>query len=208
MKKYFLSLVVLFLSLPTMAQMSGGGLILTTENVYYGFRLGAAFSAIRGNGSHAKSLKPGFTMGGVVGVRVNDQTPLFLESGVYYAQRGGRGEDYKCSLHYLEVPLLIKYGIETASDVSVLPFLGPAISFGLSGHIKETGLPGGTAFGDNRFNRFDIGVKLGSGIEYNMLYAEVGFQFGVVNVYNNPKGAIDEYSAYVNSLFINVGINF
>ena len=129
MKKYFLSLVVLFLSLPTMAQMSGGGLILTTENVYYGFRLGAAFSAIRGNGSHAKNLKPGFTMGGVVGVRVNDQTPLFLESGVYYAQRGGRGENYKCSLHYLEVPLLIKYGIETASDVSVLPFLGPAFSF-------------------------------------------------------------------------------
>jgi hypothetical protein len=52
-------------------------------------------------------------------------------------------------------------------------------------------------------NRNDIGVKLGCGIEYNLLYAEVAYQFGLHNIADN-----DDNTIHANQVSINLGVNF
>jgi hypothetical protein len=53
-----------------------------------------------------------------------------------------------------------------------------------------------------------MGFKIGCGAEYNKLYAEVGYQFGVTNIIDDEFAAGKDKSARNNALFINVGVNF
>jgi hypothetical protein len=48
-----------------------------------------------------------------------------------------------------------------------------------------------------------MGFKLGCGAEYNKIYAEIGYQFGVTNFLDD-----DDFSAHNNALFFNLGVNF
>ena len=85
MKKFFLALVALVASLPTFAQYSSGGFSLDEENLYYGVRIGMTVSNISGDASKfvTDGSKAGLTLGGVLGLRLSDTTPIFLESGLY-----------------------------------------------------------------------------------------------------------------------------
>ena len=51
--------------------------------------------------------------------------------------------------------------------------------------------------------RANMGFKLGCGAEYNKIYLEVGYQFGITNVCKD-----DDLSAHSNALFVNFGVNF
>lgn len=203
MKKFLLSIVAALLAVPSFAQMSSGGFSVSESNLYYGVRLGMNISSFTGKGIKDIDSKVGMTLGGVIGMRVSESTPVFLESGLYYASRGAK--DF--NVNYLELPILIKYGIQVSDNVSVLPFIGPYFSLGVSGkHKYDDGT--GNKVKDSSFDavkRSDMGFKLGCGIEYNMLYAEVGYQFGVQDIAkDNPS----DDAAHTSNLFINVGVNF
>lgn len=53
------------------------------------------------------------------------------------------------------------------------------------------------------FNRFDAGLRLGCGFEYDMVYAEIGYDWGLTNI---SKSDFD--ATHTRNLFINVGVNF
>ena len=55
----------------------------------------------------------------------------------------------------------------------------------------------------NLLNHNDMGFKLGCGLEYNMLYLEVAYQFGIANIADD-----DNLTAHANQLSINLGVNF
>ena len=187
MKKFFLSIVAALLAVPTFAQIGSGGFSVSETSVYYGVRLGMNISTITGKYIDADS-KVGMTLGGVLGLRVSETTPVFLESGLYYSGRGAKD----LNLNYLELPILIKYGIQATDNIALLPFIGPYFSLGISGKYKYT-------------DATDMGFKLGCGIEYNMLYAEAGYQFGVTDIAkDNPL----DNGAHTGNLFINIGVNF
>ena len=143
-------------------------------------------------------------LGGVIGLRLSQSTPVFLESGLYYSERGAKDGKDKASLTYLELPVLIKYGIQTGGDFVVLPYIGPYFSYGIAGKtkIKEAGI------NDSSYEFFkhgDMGFKLGCGAEYNNLYAEVGYQFGVANILEDNEA---DGEARNHAFYINVGVNF
>lgn len=190
---------VLFVA-PSFAQISSGDFTLSESSVYYGVRMGLNIAGISGDYDRSGS-RTGFNFGGVVGLRVSQSTPLFLESGLYYTERGAKEGNAKVGLSYLEIPLLIKYGIQATDNIAVLPYVGPAFGFGIAGKIK----PGGTgAFSkEGGFNRPDVGFKIGCGAEYNMLYLETGYQIGIANILDD-----DDFTAHGNAFFINFGINF
>lgn len=209
MKKVIIALMAAVLSAPAFAQYSSGGFSLDKENLYYGIRIGLTGATINGDASKLldnKSLgtKVGMTLGGVVGLRVSDTTPLFLESGLYYTERGAKKDSYKVSLNYLELPLLIKYGIKATDDIAVLPFIGPYFGYAISGRSRIPGMDGSmSSFRKGGFKHADMGFKLGAGAEYNKLYLELGYQFGVANI-SDTDGA----SARTGAFFANFGVNF
>ena len=197
MKKIFAAIVAVLFAAPSFAQMGSGGFSLNESTVYYGIRMGVNFSTITGDLVDVDS-KAGMTLGGVVGLRVSDTTPIFVESGLYYSGRGAK--DF--SLNYLELPVLIKYGIQATDDIAILPYIGPYFSYGVGGKYKTLD---GKRSSYNMVKHPDMGFKLGCGAEYNKLYAELGYQFGVMDIAKENAG---DFAAHTGNFFINVGVNF
>jgi len=226
MKKVLVAIVAMFCSMSSFAQYSSGGFSLDEENVYWGVRFGMTAASL--SGDLDVSAKAGMTLAGVVGLRPSDNTPVFIESGLYYTERGGKnggpysgcralkegekGSVTRVGYNILEIPLTIKYGLKVSDEIAVLPFFGPYFSYAFSGKTKQT-VEGATesksvgTFDEKEafhggLNRASMGVKLGVGAEYNKIYLEVGYQFGITNIAKR-----DGFSGRSNAFFANIGVN-
>ena len=208
MKKILVAIVAVLFAAPSFAQYSSGGFTLSESTVYYGARVGLNVSTLTGDETSDAKAKAGMNLGGVIGLRVSDATPIFLESGLYFTMCGAKGKGKeKVDLNYLEIPVLFKYGIQATDDIAVLPYLGPTFRFGVGGSMKQDDGTGNTvtrtSFKSDRYSRPDVGMKLGCGVEYTKLYLEMGYQFGITNIYDN-----DDISQHNGAFFINFGVNF
>lgn len=208
MKKLLSTIVAILLAAPTFAQYSSGGFSLDEENLYYGVRLGMTVSSISGDIDDLGS-KVGLTLAGIVGLRASNTAPVFLESGLYYTERGAKKGKVSLSYNNLEIPFVVKYGLKVSDDIAILPFLGPYFSYAISGKYKSTEKGAEFDFGafDEKkwagLKRANMGIKLGCGAEYNNLYLELGYQFGITDICKD-----DDISARSNALLINFGVNF
>ncbi|MBP5339833.1 MAG: PorT family protein [Prevotella sp.] len=209
MKKILTTILAVLLAGPSFAQLNSGGFSVDGNSIYYGVRLGANFASIGGDDFRVDGMKVGLNLAGVIGLRLSDTTPLFLESGLYYTERGAKDGKDKVGLTYLEIPLLIKYGVQATDDIALLPFIGPYFSYGIAGKTKYKYVEEGIEVNYNErsykdfFNHSDMGIKLGCGAEYNKLYLELGYQFGLANIAD-----FDDASCHGNALFLNFGVNF
>ena len=95
----------------------------------------------------------------------------------------------------------MKYGVKATDDIALLPFVGPYFAYAVSADQKYKGTDVSKSF--PRVNRWNMGFKLGCGAEYNKLYAEIGYQFGITNMLDD-----DKLSGHNNALFLNLGVNF
>ena len=194
MKKVFVAIVALFCSVTSFAQYSSGGFSLDEENLYWGVRFGITGASLSGDS--------------VVGLRASDSTPVFIESGLYYTERGGKEDKFSVGYNNLEVPIIVKYGIKATDEIAVLPFIGPYFSYAISGKAKVDVNGVSTSVGTfdekkwSALKRANMGFKLGCGAEYNKMYLELGYQFGVANISKDEMNAI-----HGNAWFINIGVN-
>ena len=216
MKKFFLSIVAALLAVPTFAQFTSGGFTLSESNVYYGVRLGASIASLSGDDVDMDA-KTGLTLAGVVGLRLSDGVPVFLESGLYYTERGAKKDKQSVGYNNLEIPVLVKYGFQATDEIAVLPFLGPVFSYAFSGKTKQ--YQANTTTGDielvkvgtfdekkaitGGLKRPNMGIKVGCGAEWNNLYLEAGYHFGLTNIAKD-----DDFTIHSNALFVNFGVNF
>lgn len=174
---------------------------------YYGLRLGLNVASLS---SDAVDLdmdsRTGLSVGAVYGLQLTNSTPIWLELGAFYSEKGGethvQGEHTTCRLGYLQVPIVIKYSFDVYDDLYVQPFLGGYLGLGISGKTKNYGTRESSSSFD-QFNRFDGGLRIGCGVEYQMLYAEVGFDFGLANI---NKSDFD--TVHNRNFFAAIGVNF
>lgn len=212
MKKILVAILGVLFAAPSFAQYSSGGFSLSESSVYYGIRLGMNVANLTGD-APIDGTRIGLNFGGTVGLRLSDSAPVFLESGLYYTGSGASKKKNSTSLNYLEVPLLIKYGVQVSDDIALLPFIGPSFRYGIFGGKTKIDGTKYDAFGDDAFpkmqyKRADVGIKIGCGAEYNKLYLELGYQFGITNIANWDLTNGDEASAHNGALFVNLGVNF
>lgn len=199
MKKFLVSIVAALMAVPSFAQYSSGGFELDKENLYYGVRFGGTIASVSGDIS--VGTKVGLTLAGVIGLRVSSSAPVFLESGLYYTQRGAKEGIITITHDNLEIPVLVKYGIKATDEIALLPFFGPYFAYAVSSDYKYKG----ETAPKNQFrpNRNNMGFKLGCGAEFNKIYAELGYQFGVTNFIDS-----DDLTGHNNAFFLNLGLNF
>lgn len=208
MKKFLVAIMAVLFSAPSFAQYSSGGFSLSESTVYYGIRLGMNISTLTGDIDMGS--KVGLNVAPIIGLRVSDTTPVFLESGLYFSGLGAKKGKSSIALNYLEIPVLIKYGIQATDDIAILPYLGPTFRYGLfGGKWKTEGEGKVNSFGGDRFKRADMGIKLGCGAEYNKLYLELGYEFGIINIASwKAANGIDDGSSHNGNFFVNLGVNF
>lgn len=182
-------------------------------NTYYGLRFGLSASHVSSDAPdlNGSSSKTGLNVGAVVGMQLSHYQPIFFETGLSYIEKGGKskvsGEKFSIGLNYLEVPLLLKYSAYVAPATAVEPFIGGYLGVGVSGKVKDYNhREAYSSFDDGygaNFKRFDGGIRVGCGFAYEMLYAELGYDFGLSNIGDN---AFDD--THNGAFFANIGINF
>lgn len=211
MKKLILSIMTIVLSIPAMAQS-----YMTTEEYkkeylyYYGLRLGMNLSTVSSDDSYLDGgdIQAGLNIGALVGFQLSPQAPVYLESGLFYTEKGGKGKNqgkkFIYNLNYLEVPVVIKYKFDVDGDFSVHPFAGGYMAWGIGGRIKNYGdRETYKTFCEDNFKRFDGGIRLGCGFEYQILYGEMAYDLGIANIGH------DDFGSSKNGCFtINFGVNF
>ena len=176
---------------------------------YFGLRVGFGVATINADDRYldGDSPKAGLNIGVAAGVQLAPATPLYLETGLSYIEKGGKGGpncSYSYGLNYLEVPFLIKYQHNFDRLTSIQPFAGVYCAAGVGGKIKEKDQRlTQSSFSDDAFKRFDGGVRIGCGLQFDHLYAELGYDIGLTNVSRD-----DFNTAHTGCFFANVGVNF
>ena len=179
-------------------------------DMYFGLRGGAAFSNVSSDDSRLDggSMHTGVNVGMVAGFQMAPHIPLYFETGLSYVEKGGKGNylgsKFTYSLNYLEVPLLFKYDCRIDRDFSIQPFMGGFVAAGVAGKIKDYGhRQAFNSFGDDGFKRFDGGIRLGCGLQYSHLYAELGYDIGLADI---SRDSFD--TSRTGSLIATIGVNF
>lgn len=199
------------------------------KDMYFGLRIGPAFSHVSGDGiTYAGSSKTGLHLGGVVGFEITNRAPVFFETGISYVNKGGKGDfhgsKFYTSLSYLELPLVFKYIYYTDMGLSIHPLFGGYLAVGVDGSIKNNMLHKKVgAFGKDmtsaeateklgvlpdsgafpRFKRFDGGLRIGCGVGFSMFYLDLSYDIGLANVCHN-----DYDSSSNGTFYLNFGVNF
>ena len=222
MKKLFTLIMAVAIAMPTFAQFEYSRTKRSRFNhnnveQYYGLRLGYNIACINSSDALIDTESyGGLALGGIYGLQLANSTPLWLEAGLFYSEKGGKNEHYTSlsdnnltrnqkmttRLIYLQAPIVIKYSLDVADDLYLQPFLGGYLGLGIGGKTKLYSDEKSYDSFDN-FNRFDGGLRIGCGAEYQMIYAEMGFDFGLANISDN-----EFKTARNQNLFINVGVNF
>ena len=220
------SLLCMMLALPAMAQPGyrygrgpqprvqtvsrHGNEYIAWHRYYVGLRVGLNASHVNSDSPalNGSSMKSGLNIGIAAGTQLSYRTPLFLETGLYYSQKGGKSDSgtgkFTYDLNYLEVPLLIKYKHFVGNQTSIQPYAGGYLAVGTDGSIKNYGSRTAfSSFEDGYFKRFDGGLKIGCGVGFNMLYLDASYDIGLANI------GQDSFDNTHNGCFtLNVGVNF
>lgn len=230
MKKIIIAALALVLSLPSFAQGYGYGERHAKStlshsygdggnSIYYGLRLGLGLTNVNSDNRSLDggSLQAGLNIGATIGFQLSPDYPIYLESGLMYMEKGGKGTYYGTSsssnsyskkftysLNYLELPVLVKYIYNIDDEFSIQPFAGGYFAVGVSGKMKNyADRESKSSFSSDYFKRFDGGLRIGCGFQYQVLYGELGYEYGLANI------ARDEFeSAHNGAFMINVGVNF
>ncbi len=195
MKRVYLALILSFATvLPTLARTHGNSEYEKRENrygyeYYYGLRLGLAIASIHSDDTALDGSNglAGLNIGGIVGIQLTQSSPFYLEGGLHYVKKGGKGYFHKMKsdyeLKYLEIPVVVKYRHELDNDMSLQPFFGGYTACGVGGKIKNYDKRDTEhSFSKSTFQRFDGGLRLGCGFSYLNLYAELSYDFGLKNI--------------------------
>lgn len=211
MKRIIIFIMVVAMAIPSFAQFetnrSRSRYNRDDTERYYGLRLGMNIASTSSESTEFDTNpRTGLVIGGVYGMQLSRNHPLWLELGLMYSEKGGKthhnDEKVTFRLGYLQLPVVAKYTFNIDDDLYLSPFLGGYLSVGVSGKVKNYATRESESVFDD-MKRFDGGLRGGCGLEYRMMYVELGYDLGLANI------AKDEFdSAKTRCLFINLGINF
>lgn len=216
MKRFLFAIIGFALTLPTFAQYGSpiNSVYTADHNIYYGLRLGLALSSINSDDKYLDggSVQSGLNVGLIIGFQLSPMSPVYLESGLVYTEKGGKGRidgaKFTYDLNYLELPIIAKYKYYVDDDLSIQPFGGAYIAYGVGGKVKNFGHTKEdratySSFSEDFFKRFDGGLRIGCGMEFQMLYVEMSYDFGLANICHS-----DFDSSHTGCFNINCGVNF
>ncbi|MFK8102710.1 MAG: porin family protein [Saprospiraceae bacterium] len=171
MKKLVFALFAMTLTFTSFAQLS------------VGVRGGVNFATQSISGDDASSL----SLDGITGlfiaipVEIGITENFSVQPELTYLQKGssfsfdilGFNTESSTTLNYFELPVLAKYKFVKTDDLGVYAAAGPTFGYALGGESKVSiqGVEETTDFDfdaeeNEDFNRFDLGLSLGAGVEY------------------------------------------
>lgn len=150
----------------------------------------------------SKKLHAGYQIGLTAEYEFRDNVYLQTEvglttKGVVYKgsevlEGGVRQWTQNFTLRDVEVPFLIAYKPEIEENISLYFHGGPYFAYGIGGktrlkitHKQAEGEDVDTSqdsFGENGFKKLDIGIRFGSGLEFEKYTIGFDFEYGLTNI--------------------------
>ncbi|MCD8281674.1 MAG: PorT family protein, partial [Prevotella sp.] len=178
---------------------------------YYGFRVGVDFAHISAKDEvHDCDMRARLNLGAVVGYGLTSHAPLYIETGLSYAAKGGRKKVYGArtdyNLAYIQLPLVLKYIYSSDAGIGIQPFMGGYFACGVGGSIKDYETQ--TSYKsfsrrDAAYSRWDAGLRFGVGASYSVAYLELSYELGLANISH------DQFlQAHNRNFLLLFGVNF
>ncbi len=107
---------------------------------------------------------------------------------------GSTNSTYKYTQFLIDIPVLFNYSIQLGSNAKLTPFVGPTISYALTGNTHESTstnsiIGGGSSekdypwYGDNSHNsRLDLSATLGVEFQYAAFRVFAGYHMGLLDL--------------------------
>ncbi|WP_029903104.1 porin family protein [Prevotella sp. 10(H)] len=124
---------------------------------------------------------------------------IYLMTELKYSLEGSKDDGTKINMSYLKLPVHIGYKLAITDNTRIVFQGGPYIGYALSGKYKA-GPISVDAFDQDladvvgyKMKRFDFGLGLGVGAEFDKICVGLGYDFGLINVLDvQDKSAIGE----------------
>lgn len=156
MKKVILASLLCFFSLLSQAQIVEN---LEYPSFHFGIRGAFTSNKAFSEGRSSDSMFFG-SLGLAMDFRIAS-IPLYLETGWYYMNKGMEDSfGDKFDNHSIIMPMLASYHLYLTDNMSIQPFAGPYIGYGVDAE------------------RFDYGLRTGIGWNLGRLYVNTGYDFG------------------------------
>ena len=182
--------------------------ILTTSYAQaqptFGVRTGFSLTCFGGNNINYENakMKPGFQIG-VVG-EFGFSESFVIQPGILFATQGAKADfsyisyiggswigEKTLNLNYLQVPINALYKIDLG-DMKLFVQAGTYFGIAISGKVKEKLTGGGGTFkndivfgsGYGEMKRMDLGIGLGTGLQFGNIQAGFSYNLGLINLMN------------------------
>jgi hypothetical protein len=136
-----------------------------------------------------------------------------LQIDVLYSQKGTKASitdgidtfTFEATVHYIEVPVLIRANFPGSGSMKGRVFGGPSFAFDVSDDTKTTF--NGVEFDDEEETEFkstDFGFVIGGAVQFGKVFVDVRYNWGLINIVDDDSG--DE--AKTRTFSIMVGFQF
>lgn len=141
------------------------------------------------NGDHQKANgQMGFHVGMVIEFKLSNA--FALGTGLIFSEKGFQ-EDYlipdedKTTFFYIDIPALLIYKIPTASN-HLYFYTGPYLGLGLFTNLTGQNFNMESGFGSEpeQYLKYDLGLKLGGGIELDVWRFGLSYNMGLLDIRN------------------------
>lgn len=138
----------------------------------------------------------GWQIGGTIAF--GDQ--FYLEPGIFWVKNNWsletNGTKFKNDISSLRIPVYVGWNVvgDPDDDRNFHIFAGPSAMIVTATNSDEIGLE------EDDFNKFILGANIGAGISIGKIFVDVGYEWGLNNVYK-----VDELDTKHQSLWINAG---
>ncbi len=139
---------------------------------------------------------------GVFGPAMTIST-LEWQTDVLFSQEGAKDpdSDVKLRLNYIRVPIRAGFTVSGASATRVRVLVGPSLAFLLKSELSDGS---STESVTDDYKRYDIGLAAGVQVAVNRLVVDVGYTWGLVNIWK----ANDSEDGKNRALTATVGFRF
>ncbi|MFV0418730.1 MAG: porin family protein [Dysgonomonas sp.] len=207
----------------TVALLLGIGANAQNNPLVLGVKAGVNLSNFSGNGADGMDAKVGFNVGLTVDYALSEE--LYLLSGLELTMKGAKDKGFisfteptlgtvsfegteKDNPMYLQIPVHLGYKIAVMDGTKVILHAGPYVAYGIGGKSKVKGSvisedeeifidTDFDFFGKDRAKRFDFGLGLGAGFEFGKTAVGLGYDFGLVNMFDNSTYTVKNMNAYL-----------
>lgn len=192
--KLLAAIAVIGLSNTTQAQTDSS---TTTQ---FGVKGGVNFSNIYNEDVDDNNMLTSFNAGIYAAFPINDF--IAIQPEILYSRKGAEltydnalaSGEAKFKLNYIEVPVLAKFNLTKNLNIHA----GPYFAYLIDAQVKNESDGGSFDFEDNfdndDFNKFDVGISAGLGLEFDSIGIGARYNFGTTKIGKEREFAGTTYS--------------